>query len=130
MTARGLVGWLGVVLVAGGAGQAGAQAPEATPAPSAALAAEAASTPRALLDRYCVACHNDRTRQAGLTLQSIDSDRVGHVAGEVEAWEKVVRKLRGRAMPPPGRPRPEPAAYDAAAHVIETALDAVAAADP
>ncbi len=130
MTARGLVGWLGLVLAAGGAGQAGAQAPEATPAPSATLATEAASTPRALLDRYCVACHNDRARQAGLTLQSIDTGRVGHVAGEVEAWEKVVRKLRGRAMPPPGRPRPEPAAYDAAAHVLETALDAVAAADP
>ena len=77
-----------------------------------------------------MACHNDRARQAGLTLQSIDADRVGHVVGEVEAWEKVVRKLRGRAMPPPGRPRPAPEAYDAAAHVIETALDAAAAADP
>ena len=130
MTARGLVGWLGLVLAAGGAGQAWAQAPEATPAPSAALAAEAASTPRALLDRYCVACHNDRTRQAGLTLQSIDTGRAGHVAEEVEAWEKVVRKLRGRAMPPPGRPRPEAKAYDAAAHVLETALDSAAAADP
>ena len=130
MTARGLVGWLGLVLAAGGAGQAWAQAPEATPAPSAALAAEAASTPRALLDRYCVACHNDRTRQAGLTLQSIDTGRAGHVAEEVEAWEKVVRKLRGRAMPPPGRPRPEAEAYDAAAHVLETALDSAAAADP
>ena len=130
MTARGLVGWLGLVLAAGGAGQAWAQAPEATPTPSAALAAEAASTPRALLDRYCVACHNDRARQAGLTLQSIDTGRVGHVAEEVEAWEKVVRKLRGRAMPPPGRPRPEAEAYDAAAHVLETALDSAAAVDP
>ena len=130
MTARGLVGWLGLVLAAGGAGQAWAQATEATPTPSAALAAEAASTPRALLDRYCVACHNDRARQAGLTLQSIDTGRVGHVAEEVEAWEKVVRKLRGRAMPPPGRPRPEAEAYDAAAHVLETALDSAAAVDP
>ena len=130
MTARGLVGWLGLVLAAGGAGQARAQAPEAAPAPSAARAAEADSTPRALLDRYCVACHNDRTRQAGLTLQSIDTARVGRVAGEVEAWEKVVRKLRGRAMPPPGRPRPDAEAYDDAAHVIETALDAAASADP
>ena len=124
MTARGLVGWLGVVLVTGGAGSARAQAPEATPVP------HASSSPRALLDRFCVACHNDRTRQAGLTLQSIDTGRVGHVAEEVEAWEKVVRKLRGRAMPPPGRARPEAEAYDAAAHVLETALDSAAAADP
>ena len=125
MTARGLVGWLGLVLAAGG-GQAWAQAPPAPQTPT----AEAASSPRALLDRYCVACHNDRARQAGLTLQTIDTDNVGYVAGEVEAWEKVVRKLRGRAMPPPGRPRPDAAAYAAAAHVLEAALDAAAAADP
>ena len=118
MTARGLTGWLGLVLAAGGAGPAGAQgAPDAV-------------APRALLDRYCVACHNDRARQAGLTLESIDAGRVGRVAGEVETWEKVVRKLRGRAMPPPGRPRPAAAAYDAAAAALETALDAAAAADP
>ena len=124
MRARGLVAWLGLALAAGGAGQALAQVPTAVSAPA------ASSAPRALLDRYCVACHNDRTRQAGLTLQSIDAERVGRVAGEVEAWEKVVRKLRGRAMPPPGRPRPDAAAYDAAAHVIEAALDAAAAGDP
>ena len=124
MRARGLVAWLGLALAAGGAGQALAQAPTAVSAPA------ASSAPRALLDRYCVACHNDRTRQAGLTLQSIDAERVGRVAGEVEAWEKVVRKLRGRAMPPPGRPRPDAAAYDAVAHVVEVALDAAAAVDP
>ena len=123
MRARGSVGWLGLMLVAGGAGPALAQAPGAA-------SAEAVSAPRALLDQYCVACHNDRARQAGLTLQSIDAERVGGVASEVEAWEKVVRKLRGRAMPPPGRPRPDAAAYDAAAHVLETALDAAASADP
>ena len=118
MTARSLTGWFGLVLAAGGAGPAGAQgAPDA-------------AAPRALLDRYCVACHNDRARQAGLTLESIDAGRVGRVAGEVETWEKVVRKLRGRAMPPPGRPRPAAAAYDAAAAALETALDAAAAADP
>ncbi len=124
------MGWLGLVLAAGGAGQAWAQAPEAALAREATPAAEAASSPRALLDRYCVACHNDRARQAGLTLQSIDTERVGHVAGEVEAWEKVVRKLRGQAMPPPGRPRPAAEAYDGAASVLEAALDAAAATDP
>ena len=125
MTARGSVGWLGfglgLALAAGGAGPLRAQAPPAQ---------DTASPPRALLDRYCVACHNDRTRQAGLTLQAIDAERVGRIAGEVETWEKVVRKLRARAMPPPGRPRPAAGTYDAAASALEAALDRAAADNP
>ena len=100
-----------------------AQAPSASP--------QTAVLPdRALLDQYCVACHNDRTRQAGLTLQTIDTDQIGQIAEEVEVWEKVARKLRSRAMPPPGRPRPDDAVYDAVAASLESALDRAAAADP
>ena len=95
-----------------------------------AIAPAAVESQRALLDQYCVACHNDRTRQAGLTLETIDTDQVGQVADDVEVWEKVVRKLRARAMPPPGRPRPDDAVYDAVASTLETALDRAAAADP
>ena len=125
MTARGSLGWfgfaLGLALAAGVAGQLRAQVPPAR---------HAASAPRALLDRYCVACHNDRSREAGLTLQSIDAEHAGRVPGEVEVWEKVVRKLRARAMPPPGRPRPDAGAYDAAAAALEAALDRAAADHP
>ena len=125
MTARGSLGWFafafGLALAAGVAGQLRAQAPPAQ---------DTAFAPRALLDRYCVACHNDRTRQAGLTLQSVDAEHAGRVPGEVEVWEKVVRKLRARAMPPPGRPRPNAAAYDAAAAALEAALDRAAADNP
>ena len=85
---------------------------------------------RAVLDRYCVGCHNDRSRQAGLTLQSVDIARVGQVADEVEVWEKVAHKLRARAMPPPGRPRPDGEVYDEVARSLETALDQAAAAAP
>ena len=85
---------------------------------------------RALLDRYCVTCHNDRTLTAGLSLQSLDLEHVGENAGEVERWEKVVRKLRTRAMPPPGRRRPAEAEYERAATRLETALDAAASAQP
>lgn len=85
---------------------------------------------RGVLDRYCVACHNDRTLQAGLTLQSVDMERIGQVVDEVEVWEKVAHKLRGRAMPPPGRPRPDDALYDRVAESLEAALDAAAAANP
>ena len=85
---------------------------------------------RAVLDRYCVGCHNDRSRQAGLTLQSVDLARVGQVADEVEVWEKVAHKLRARAMPPPGRPRPDGEVYDEVARSLETALDQAARAAP
>ena len=124
MTARRIVAWVGLALVAGASGQVSrAQAPSAPPP-------TAASPHRALLDQYCVGCHNDRTRQAGVTLQTIDTDQIGQIADEVEVWEKVTRKLRARAMPPPGRPRPDDAVYDAVAASLEAALDRAAAADP
>ncbi len=87
----------------------------------------AAAQYRALLDRYCVTCHNKRTRTAGLALDTTDIEQVGQSA---EVWEKVVRKLRTRAMPPLGRPRPDETAYDAFASWVETALDHAAVANP
>src|SRR5262245_24619335 len=64
---------------------------------------------RALLDRYCVACHNQKTKN-GLALDDLDVGRVGNHA---EEWERVVRKIRAGMMPPSGAPRPEPAALEA-----------------
>src|SRR5262245_41326848 len=78
--------------------------------PGAAAAAPAKSAERALLDRYCVGCHNERLKTAGLTLDRAD---VEHVDRNSELWEKVARKLRSREMPPAGSPRPAAAAYDA-----------------
>jgi hypothetical protein len=82
---------------------------------------------RALLDKYCVTCHNDRLRTAGLSLEHRDLDRV---PADAEIWEKVVRKLRTQTMPPAGMPRPDQAGYDAIATLLETRLDAAAAAHP
>jgi mono/diheme cytochrome c family protein len=82
---------------------------------------------RHLLDQYCVTCHNERTRSAGLTLDRID---LANVPGDAEVWAKVVRKLRGGMMPPPGRPRPEPAALTGFASWVETTLDREAAIRP
>ncbi len=79
-----------------------------------------------LLDRYCVACHNDRLETGGLSLESMD---LANVAGDAAVWEKVVAKLRAGAMPPQPRPRPEPAAYDGFRAWLETELDRAAAAD-
>ena len=93
--------------------------------PSAATSASVA--PRAVLNRYCVSCHNEKLRTAGLGLDTID---VANVGGAAETWEKVVRKLRSRAMPPAGSPRPDEATYEAVASQLETDLDRLAAARP
>src|SRR6185295_17377365 len=88
---------------------------------------EAVAPQRASLDRYCVGCHNDAARTAGLALDTLDLEHVGESA---EAWEKVVRKLRGRMMPPPGRPRPDEATYESMVSYLETSLDRSAAVHP
>ena len=82
---------------------------------------------RALLDRYCVTCHNDRLRTADLALDAHDVTRV---ADAPAVWETVARKLRAGAMPPLPRPRPDAATYDRFIDWLETELDRAAAADP
>jgi mono/diheme cytochrome c family protein len=88
---------------------------------------QAASSHRALLNQYCVTCHNERLRTAELTLDTADVDNISR---NTEVWEKVVRKLRASAMPPAGMPRPAPAAYEAFATYLETELDRAAATNP
>src|SRR5436190_15242556 len=75
---------------------------------------------RALLDQYCVSCHNDRLKTGGLTLDNVD---VADARGNAEVLEKVVRKLRTGQMPPMGRPRPDAAAIDTFADSMEAQLD-------
>ena len=65
---------------------------------------------RAVLDQYCVTCHNQKLKTAGLMLDKLDLAQVGEHA---EQWEKVVRKLRAGMMPPAGLPRPNAATYEA-----------------
>ena len=90
------------------------------------------TTPRgtraALLERYCVTCHNDSLRTAGAHAggPSIPPTRTP----ERRIWEKVVLKLRAGMMPPPGRPRPDAATYKRLAAFLEAGLDRAAAADP
>jgi len=81
---------------------------------------------RASIDQYCVGCHNDKLKTGGLSL-NLDISRPGQ---HPDVWEKVVRKLRGRMMPPPGRPRPDERRYDALVAYLETSLDGAAAANP
>ena len=90
--------------------------------------AHADSAPaRVVIDRYCIACHNQRAKTAGLMLDVAD---LAQVARNGEIWDKVVRKLRSRAMPPAGRPRPDEAGYDTVVSYLEAELDGAAALDP
>ena len=82
---------------------------------------------RALLDTYCVTCHNQKLRTAGLALDSEDAARPG---ANLELWEQVIAKLRSGSMPPPGMPRPDAAAYRAAASSLENEIDRAWAANP
>jgi hypothetical protein len=85
------------------------------------------SPERAVVNRYCVSCHNTALKAGELALDTISSQDVGQ---HPEAWEKVVRKLRARHMPPAGMPRPDERTYAAAVSSLETSLDRAAAAKP
>jgi mono/diheme cytochrome c family protein len=126
----------GAVLAAGsavetssaGLAPGSAPAPAAVPAP-ASSAQTAPATPRAVLDRYCITCHNDRLRTGGLSLDAASVD-AADPSRHADVWERVIAKLRTGAMPPPGRPRPEEATYDAVAGRLEADIDRAAAASP
>jgi len=75
----------------------------------------------AMLNTYCVGCHNTRLKTGGVAFDAID---IKHPAANAEIWEKALRKLRGRLMPPPGSPQPPQADIDAFATWMEGTLDA------
>ena len=72
-------------------------------------------------------CHNQRTKTAGLTFDTMDLARLPEHA---DVWEKTVRKLRGGMMPPPGVRRPDQASVDSMVSWLERSLDEAAAAHP
>ena len=97
---------------------------------------------RAVLDQYCVRCHNQRIvngqgeapsvlasqlRASGMALDILDVTRP---SADAEAWERVIRKLRTGTMPPAGSPRPDEATYDVVASSLEAELDRAWAANP
>jgi hypothetical protein len=89
--------------------------------------------PSELIDTYCVRCHNERTLAGGLALDGtgVTADlSPDNVAPHAEVWEKVVRKLRARAMPPARAPRPSEADYDGLLAHLETSLDELAMERP
>src|SRR5262245_52691140 len=100
----------------------GADQSNATAA-SRATTATAQTPARELVTTYCVSCHNQRLNTGNRMLDKVDADEVSNAP---EEWEKVIVKLRSRAMPPPGSRRPDNATYERVATWLETALDRAA----
>ena len=82
---------------------------------------------RAVLDQYCVGCHNQRSKTAGLMFDTMD---LADVAKHGDVWEKAIRKLRGGLMPPPGSRQPERRTVESFITWLETSLDQSAVKSP
>jgi mono/diheme cytochrome c family protein len=86
------------------------------------LAQDSASAQLATIRQYCLGCHNDKAKVGGVTFEGITPESV---AKDPELFEKAVRKLRGRVMPPPGAKQPDAKAVDSLVAYLEDSLDKV-----
>ncbi len=114
--ALGLSGWMVAALSA-------MQAPASqSPPPT-----SSAPAIKDVVDTYCLTCHNQRLRTAGLSLEGVDT---AHPATDPELWERVIAKLRAGAMPPPGVPRPDAKTYETSVSWLEREIDRAWVARP
>jgi hypothetical protein len=81
----------------------------------------------AVIDEYCVECHNELELAGGFAFDAIAGQSL---AVNADVWEKATRKLRGRLMPPPNRPQPSAATLRSLVATVEGALDDAGSADP
>src|ERR1039457_2675631 len=85
------------------------------------------SPPRVLINQYCVGCHNQKVKTAGVSLQALDP---ANVSQDAAIWEKVLRKVSAGQMPPTGLPHPQVAASEFFTRWLGEELDHAAAAHP
>jgi mono/diheme cytochrome c family protein len=90
------------------------------PAPARAAAVPDAQAPLATMKEYCATCHSDRVKSGGVSFENVTA---ATVTGQADVFEKAVRKLRGRVMPPPGAKHPDDAAATALVTWLEATLD-------
>jgi hypothetical protein len=109
-----LVAWIIVLATVAGRGQSTPPTPSPTPT-------------QALINQYCVTCHNQRAKTGGLALDTLS---LSNIPAGAETWEKVIRRVRGGQMPPAGMPRPSQSALDALVGQLETSIDKAALASP
>ncbi|MGP0074326.1 MAG: DUF1592 domain-containing protein [Bryobacteraceae bacterium] len=100
---------------------------QAAPPPQQAANPTSVTSERALVDKYCVACHSDKLKTGGLSLQSAD---MTNIPAGAETWEKVIHKLSLGAMPPQGMPRPDQASIDGLVSWLTTSIDRAVVANP
>jgi hypothetical protein len=86
-----------------------------------------ATTPEQFVKTYCITCHNQKLKTAGLTLDNVD---FAHPASHAEVLEKVIVKLRAGSMPPPNLPRADAATYSLIATTLEKQIDEASLAHP
>jgi len=91
---------------------------------------EAPEHHRTVLQEYCAGCHSSRNKIGRDTGVNLDVADLSNIPAHADMWERVVRKLRVGAMPPPGARRPEAATYDELLSWLEGDLDRYAAAHP
>lgn len=99
----------------------------ASPSRQASHPVPSVASERALLDRYCVTCHNQKAKTAGIMFDTLD---LAHVGPDAAVWERAILKLRGGMMPPAGMPRPGQATINALVKFLESSLDRAALAAP
>ena len=128
-----IIGLAGLALIVSLCLQAPASAQQAAPQADAVQSSPSTgavppvSSERRVIDRYCVTCHNQKLKTAGLMLDQAD---VANPGAGAEVWEKVVRKLRTSTMPPPNMPQPSVEDRGALRSWLEMSLDKAAAAKP
>src|SRR5262249_20521923 len=113
MSSKGFLclGALLILIASSAPSQTGAQTP----------AAEGPDPHRPMLSTSCSTCHNSRAKLGGLALDSLD---LKAPEDNAQIWEKALRKLRGRLMPPPGNPQPPQKDIGSFVSWMENSLDA------
>jgi len=78
---------------------------------------------RAFVNQFCIACHSKRAANPAEAPVNLETASFDDLLGHADTWERVLRKLSVRAMPPPGVPRPKEAEYAAFTNWLATSLD-------
>ncbi len=118
--------WVPALLLIGGSvGVHRAQQPSKPPSSPAARLDRA--TLQSFVTQHCTTCHDGDTKKAGLDLDALSAEDLETHPGD---WEKVVRKLAARQMPPAGKPRPDERTYESFVAALGAELDRVAAMRP
>ena len=82
---------------------------------------------RALIEEYCLGCHDRGGAKGELVLETFDP---ANPEQQLPVAEKMIRKLRAGMMPPPGEDRPEAGLLDALVTSLESKIDQTALKRP